>query len=146
MTKQILVVTATGQVTRLEKAPTLKEMQTIVGGYIEHVTVLDRIENGKFIYTSMYINEEGLIHDLPRNEKATAVYQRNIREQFPDSPNSFQEANEAFRKQTEESGATFIDTTTKEYANDPYICGDVILFAGYTRDEVTEIFEEGDAA
>lgn len=45
--------------------PTLEEMQKLVGGYIEFVSVLHEGHN-----RTMVVNEEGLIHNLPLNEEA----------------------------------------------------------------------------
>lgn len=44
----------------------LEELQKIVGGYIEIVSLLDN--------EIMVINEEGKLADLPVNEKATEFY------------------------------------------------------------------------
>lgn len=52
---------------------TLEEMQTIVGGYIELVEL-----DGN---TTMVVNEEGKLEDLPLNLKATGVF----RSHYPDS-------------------------------------------------------------
>lgn len=47
-------------------AAELAEMQEIVGGYIEMVTFDDG--------SMMICNEEGKVHDLPRNNVATAIF------------------------------------------------------------------------
>jgi hypothetical protein len=46
----------------------LEQLQRLVGGYIERVRVvyMDR-------HRDAYINEEGLLHNLPRNRHATAL-------------------------------------------------------------------------
>lgn len=43
------------------------------GRPIEHVTVL---HDGQ--YTDMFVDECGLLDNLPRNEKATAIYRNNV--------------------------------------------------------------------
>lgn len=44
---------------------TLKELQAIVGGYIEFIY---------FEHTIMVVNEEGRLNNLPINDKATDIY------------------------------------------------------------------------
>lgn len=48
----------------------LKELQEIVGGYIE----IAQLKNNDI----MVINEEGKLNDLPYNEKATQIYQSQV--------------------------------------------------------------------
>lgn len=48
----------------------LAELQEIVGGYIE----IAQMKNNDI----MVINEEGKLNDLPYNEKATEIYQRQV--------------------------------------------------------------------
>lgn len=142
MTKAILILKASGDITELAHAPTLKEMQEIVGGDVEHVRVLDRIENGRFVYTSMFINECGLIDGLPRNPNATEAYQRNVRAQFSGEIEPFKAAEEQFRNEVKDSGMKVIDATMPlpDYdPNDPHIAGDAILFQGYTVQEVDDL-------
>jgi len=52
-----------------DKEPAWRDMQKYVGGYLEHVSVL---VDGKRAH--MYVNEEGLIHGLPFNPRATEHY------------------------------------------------------------------------
>ena len=52
-----------------EKSFSLKELQTFVGGYIEFVRFKDKI---------MVVNEEGKLHDLPLNKKATAIFVKEL--------------------------------------------------------------------
>jgi hypothetical protein len=132
--KKILVLKADGTTTELTKKPTLKEMQRIVGGYIEFVRVLDHIENGKGVYATMYVNEDGLSQNLPRNENATKIYQRNTRLAFPDAENPFLEARKQMEKRIS-PGAVFINLVPDEYELDPYVVGDAIFFQGYTVEE-----------
>src|SRR3954454_17749208 len=111
MSKQIVVIKANGETYNLEKSPSLKQMQEIVGGHVEHVRVLDRIEkNGRLVHTSMYVNETGMLDGLPRNQTATEIYQRNVRAQFPGAENPFQAASKAFEEQMK--GFTFIRPET----------------------------------
>lgn len=44
----------------------------IAGDYFEHVTVLHND-----VRTDMFVDEDGLGKELPRNEKATAIYRAN---------------------------------------------------------------------
>jgi len=68
-----------------DKEPEWADMQKYVDGYLEHVSVL---VDGKRAH--MYVNEEGLIHGLPSNPRATAHYFRASRERgidpLPGSP------------------------------------------------------------
>ena len=144
--KEILIIRADGTTEPFTGKVTLKNLQGAVGGKIEHVRVLDRIEDGKFIYTSMYVNDEGLLIGLPRNDVATEVYQRNMRAQYPNSPSPFREISERFRKEHEDRGIAVIDGTpasAKEqgYEDDPFIVGDVVLFKGYTCQEADDLYE-----
>jgi len=138
--KEILVLKTDGTTAVLGYNPNLKEMQRILGGYIEHVRVLDRIENGTFIYTSMYINETGLIDNLSRNTKATEIYQRNVRMQFPEAENPFLAADQQFLAAMGDTAV--IDVRPPEYKEEPWIAGDVILFSGYTCEEVRALDSE----
>lgn len=51
-----------------KKKPTLRQLQTLVGGLIEIVTLPDR--------SSLIFNEEGLIHELPVNNMATEIWRK----------------------------------------------------------------------
>lgn len=128
--KKVLLIKADGEIQELPASPSFRRMQELLGGYIEHVRVLDRIENGRFIYTSMYVNDSRLLNGLPRNEKATEIYQRNVRTQFANSENPFKAAEEEFINRL---GATNVIRAypAPEYADDPYIAGDAIVFSGY---------------
>lgn len=139
MTKRIVILNVDGTETELASYPTLKEMQAIVGGYIEHVRVMDRLDNnGRIVLTSMFANEEGLIHGLPRNPKATEAYQRLSRHQFPDAENPFIEAGDRMREDAKRRGWNYIEgpEVVPGYNADPYIAGPVILFEGWTVEEV----------
>jgi hypothetical protein len=56
----------------------LKQLQNIVGGYIELVSLTAPMPNGleNLKDLSMIINEEGKGNSLPINEKATALFQK----------------------------------------------------------------------
>lgn len=59
-----LVVRADGTTERV-MVDGLEDYQRIVGGYIEHVGLPDG--------SAMYVNEEGKIHGLPINDRATEI-------------------------------------------------------------------------
>ena len=90
-TKQVIVLFPDGRTDVLPTPPTWKEMRALVGGYVEPVQVLDRIEDNEAHYTYLCVNEEGLIRGLPRNATATDVYQRNVRWLYP-GPDPFPRA------------------------------------------------------
>lgn len=53
-------------------------LEPIVGGGIEHVTVLADFNGGEdFKRADMFVNEVGMLLDCIRNEEATAIYRRN---------------------------------------------------------------------
>jgi hypothetical protein len=79
---------------------------------------------------------------LSRNQTATAIYQRNVRAVYPASANPFKEARKQWERSLPEN-MTVIDGTPpeardKDYENDPYICGTVILFEGFTCQEADD--------
>jgi len=141
--KEVIVLKANGERIVLPTAPTLKQMQDIVGGYVEHVTVLDFVdEHGHPYYASMYVNDSGLIDGLARNVAATEVYQRNVRTAYPGDPAPFQTAKKDYLKSMGQQDFT-ADLTPPAakaggYEDDPWIAGDAILFSGYTRQEADE--------
>jgi len=148
MSKQIIVLHLDKSETILDKAPNYDEMKKIIGGYLEHVRVLDRIENGRFIYTSMFVDEEGLLKGLPKNPKATELYQRNVRAQYAYAAKPFEAASRDWKEMWEKRGAKVIDGTISSNPelgfdpNNPHIAGIAIFFEGYTCEEVNAIFEE----
>ena len=77
MTKQekyLVYISATGEVVRIDQ-PTrldLRLLQTLVGGYIEHVGGIKY--EGHDCY--MWCNEEGKLKGLPINTKATEIFQK----------------------------------------------------------------------
>ena len=50
---------------------TLEELQTAVGGYIESVVPINK-------RTKLYVNEEGLIHNLPCNGHTQAILNMDV--------------------------------------------------------------------
>lgn len=140
LNRVIRVLKADGTEYVLPEMPSWEKMKEIVGGWLEHVTVLSHLnDDDSGFYSSMYINEEGLIMDLPRNAAATELYQRNVRVQFPNSPTPFKDAAEAYRATLPPGTQVITSSPGEEYDNDPYICGDVIFFQGYTREEADEL-------
>lgn len=123
MAKAIHIIRANGTVEVLDKMPDLAGMQKAVGGRIEHVRVLDRIEprmeGEMFIYTSMFVNDEGRLNKLPVNLKPTAIYQRNGQEQV--------------RRGADEKLFNL---------RDAFIVGDALHFPGWTCDEVDAAYCE----
>ena len=140
---QLIQTPIDGTREELDHFPELAEMQAIVGGWIEHVRVLDYVGTNGPVYTSMFVNEEGLLKNLPRNEAATEIYQRNVRHHFAGHENPFQAAADEVRKQWEGRGMAYIDATPKDalaagYATDPFVVGPAIYFQGYTVEEINE--------
>ena len=116
--------------------PSLKQMQEMVGGYIELVRVL-REDLPGFAYTYMVVNEEGLLDKLPENPRATAIYLANVRRQFPDSAEPWKVASEKARAMYEARGFSYHDITPAEYKDKPpVVVGTAIWFQGYTCDEL----------
>ena len=54
-----------GALSRAEEKPTLEQAQAIVGGYVE------MINRGDY---QILVNEEGMIQNMPLNEKATDMF------------------------------------------------------------------------
>ena len=75
MSKYILKVAATGEVTREEfnAEDSLKQLQSAVGGCIERVPV--PMVRGR----DLFVNEDGIAEKLPINEKLTRFVQLRIR-------------------------------------------------------------------
>jgi len=128
------------------KPPTFQEMKRFIDGFVERVKVLDYVDNnGKFHYTYMFVDEEGLLKDLPKNAIATKIYQRNIRYQYPNEKDPFCKADEDFHKELRQRGFTVIDRTVglPNYTkSNPSIAGRAIYFQGYTCDEVDELLDQ----
>lgn len=92
----------------------------------------------------LLLKPDGSNH-LPRNEKATVIYQRNVREQFKGHANPFRAASARMRARA--MGAFVQDVTPTDavalgYKDDPWICGPAIYFEGWTCEEVAEAEEE----
>ena len=118
--------------------PSLDEMQAVVEGTVEFVNTL-RSDLPGFTYTYMVVNDMGLKTGLPRNQKATDLYLANIKRQFPDSPSPSKEATSRFEQGLKDAGIVpmaIMDLNPPGYEDDPYVCGTVLLFDGYTKDEL----------
>lgn len=74
--KQVITIKVDGttEVTEPAKKPTLEEMQSLVGGYIEPVRNVKY--NGQAV--TMVVNEEGLGGRLLFNPKASLIARRTI--------------------------------------------------------------------
>lgn len=70
----VVVIKANGSVDSRtqDKKPDLRELQKLVGGYIEIVPHFTRY--GAHRRATAYCNEEGKLHGLPLNEKATKAW------------------------------------------------------------------------
>lgn len=55
-----------GRVEEVDQKMNLQQLQSFVGGYIEMVP-------SKLSHRSLIVNEEGLLKELPHNEKATEL-------------------------------------------------------------------------
>jgi len=77
--KKLVVIKTDGSIDEfiMDKAPELKRLQEIVGGYIEVVPVL---YGGNHV--QMIVDDEGLVKQKSINEKATDIYRRT-RDGFP---------------------------------------------------------------
>jgi len=139
--KQYVVLRADGTEYILDpsKLPDFDTMRGIVGGHIEIVKVL-RADLDGFVYTYMVTNEDGLRLGLPRNEKATGLYQANTRRAYPDADNPFAEADRAFKARFPKGTEIMELPTPDGYASDPWIAGDVLWFDGWT---IAELQAEG---
>ena len=136
-TKQVVVLYPDGCTEVLPTPPTWDAMRAIVGGYVEPVQVLDRVEDNEAHYTYLCVNEEGLIRGLPRNAAATEVYQRNVRWLYP-GPDPFPRARQAALERYKRVG--FAVTEQAEplpgYATDPWIAGVAVYWQGWEWYEV----------
>ena len=59
-----VVLKSNGSRERDVKINSLKQMQELVGGYVEFVYLKDKV---------LIVNEEGLLYGLPRNNQATEI-------------------------------------------------------------------------
>ena len=148
MTKQIIVINPDDSEREIyaeelgkDGLPPSKTMQAIVGGPVEMVRVL-RADLPGFVYTYMAVNETGLLDRLPGNPKATEIYLANVRRQYPDSPEPWEAAQDAWRKSLPEplASAPVFDITPEPYrSKQPVVVGTVIWFDGYTCEELEEM-------
>lgn len=150
MVKQVVILYEKGERVVTEELPTWDEMKAAIGcQLVEHVRVLDHIDtrreggrtDKRFVYTSMFIDEEGMINGKLRNEAATEIYQRNIRAQFPGDPNPFRTADARLKADAEKMGFGVVNAYPPEHnPGDPAIHGTAVFFEGYTEAEVTAHF------
>ena len=130
--------------TILEEIPALDVMQAIVGGHIEHVRVLRQDIDHRYEFTYMIVNEEGVLRDLERNSRATDLYLAYVRRRFPEASEPWREAQKEAEKRWSKLGvAVYADITPAQHqGKEPFIAGTAIHFAGYTCDELDEIWGE----
>lgn len=72
-----VLIRSSGEITEYQpsgKTFSLKELQEAVGGYIEVVTLPPKSSGKRKIKRIMVMNEEGLLHRLPPNVVASAVF------------------------------------------------------------------------
>ena len=72
-----VLIRSSGEITEFQpsgKTFSLKELQKAVGGYIEVVTLPPKSSGERRIKRIMVMNEEGLLHRLPPNVVASAVF------------------------------------------------------------------------
>jgi len=75
--RKILIIRPDGAneiVDRASKKGEYEQLKTLVEGYIERVEFEIPMENGKFYVRECFVNEEGRIHNLRRNAKASFLY------------------------------------------------------------------------
>jgi hypothetical protein len=146
--KTVLVLNVDRSIHALPAPPTWQRMQAIVGGTVEQVRVLDRIEAGQPIYSFLYVNEDGLTLGLPRNDQATQVYQRSVRMAYGNHPQPFLAAKAHARQLAALMGGVQIDLTPSReqaaYELDPWIAGPAIYFEGWSAEEVTAYWNRED--
>lgn len=140
--KRIVLLSPNGSEHMLTKPPTFDEMRMLLDGLPERVAVMDRLRDHEIIvYTAMFVNKDGLRLDLPRNPRATEIYQRNVRHQFRDFPDPFHQANEVWRRR---HGLEVVDTPKhaleRGYKKDPWIAGPAIYFEGWVLEDVDRIY------
>ena len=52
----------------------LKELQTLVDGYIEHVVIGNCVTMDRFEDVAMWVNEDGISQGKPQNDRAAILY------------------------------------------------------------------------
>lgn len=147
--KKILLLLPSGAIIDLgPQVLSYQQLKSTIGGYIEHVTVLDRIERSprgdRWIYTSMYVHEEGRLIGLPHNPKATAIYQRNIRAQRPGHPYPFAEVEQEMQAAATKAGVFYINLSESDPTSDPDypdIVGPAIYYQGWDIQEIEREYE-----
>lgn len=113
-------------------------LKNAVGGPVEFVRIL-REDMPGHVFTYMVVNESGLVHGLPRNQRATDLYLAHVRRQFPKSSNPSLEAKERWRAEMESrygNEMEFVSTSPEGYDDDPYVAGTVVWFDGWTVQEL----------
>lgn len=153
--KQVVVYYPDGTKTVLDHTPSWDEMKKLIDtDMLELVTVLDHItvvdagppagKFRKFVFTRMFVDEDGMAKGKLRNEAATKIYQRNVREQFPNEEFPFRKATEIWEKQMRErfgSEVAIVSTVSEDYdRDDPPIIGTAIVFEGWTQAQVDKLF------
>jgi len=122
----IRIIEASGREVELNLSQISSDaLRTIVGGWLEFVSVLDEATNRPF---SMIVNETGVVDKLPRNQKATDIYLAYSRRRFPGHSNPAKAmAEEHKRSAKERFGADLVYIEFEGHSSDPYIAGDVVL-------------------
>lgn len=111
-----------------------EKARKVLDGYVEPVRVL-RIDLEGYVFTYMFVDEEGMLKSKPVNAGATKLHRANIERQFPLAENPFEEANNEFDKMTKDFGIFVVNSDTPEMRNNPQIYGTAIWFRGYTCEE-----------
>jgi len=75
MNKVVFLGAGGGRLDIPSDKPSLETLQKAVGGYIERVPDWDKFEGESCI---AYCNEEGLLHNLPRNLNATQLWREHL--------------------------------------------------------------------
>jgi hypothetical protein len=60
------------------KAPDYETLRSFVGGSIQYVPHLAKIECMSLKRGQMVVNEEGMLHNMPYNAVATAIWRENL--------------------------------------------------------------------
>ena len=74
----VILIRADGSIERSQqtKKPEYEQIKKAVAGFIQIVPHLSKMEDYK--RGEAYVNEEGLIHGLPFNQKATEIWLENL--------------------------------------------------------------------
>ena len=78
MPYEVIVIKPDGEITKTRqvKKPEYEEIRKTVGGLIQQVPHLMKLEDHK--RGTAFVNEEGIIHNLPFNAKATEIWLENL--------------------------------------------------------------------